>query len=300
MVDEFSGVIPALITPMKKFGAVDWHHCEHFYGWHQTQPTSAVVVLGSTGEGLSLTMSEKQQLLNMSRRVLKDKKIIVGISSVSTQQAIELAQQAQTSGADALLLAMSPYIKPTQQNMINHVNRIAQSTNLPIIIYEIPSRNAVSIYWDTLKYLLDQPLVVGVKDSSANMSFAGKLLQYKRKKSFSYLSGDDDTSWVTSAAGGDGVISVLANLLPSQMQAWMDECAVKSYPKKSSSTKDAIVTRALELLAKGGNPSMIKYLVASCFGFNPACRMPLDLPDLQLRQEMDVFLNDYKSLLANI
>ena len=74
----------------------------------------------------------------------------------------------------------------------------------------------------------------------------------------------------------------------------------KSIPKKLSSADDTIVTHALELLAKGGNPSVIKYMVASCFGFSPACRMPLDLPDLQLRQEIDVFLNSHKPLLAKI
>ena len=222
----FQGSIPALITPFKK-GNIDYEAFYKIIEWSLSEGSHGFVPCGTTGESPTLSHEEHIKVVDECIRIV-DKRVpvIAGTGSNNTTEAIQFTNHAERSGADAALVVTPYYNKPTQEGLHAHFKKIAESTSLPIIIYNIPGRSVVDMSIDTMAVLSNISNIVGVKDATNDL-FRPLLTQTKIQKDFCYLSGEDGTALAYLAQGGQGCISVTANIAPklcSEMQnLWRDK-----------------------------------------------------------------------------
>ena len=209
----FRGSIPALITPFKN-GSVDYNSYEKIIDWSISEGSHGFVPCGTTGESPTLSHQEHKKVVEECIRVVNKRvPVIAGTGSNNTIEAIELTNHAHKSGADAALVVTPYYNKPTQDGLYLHFQEIANSTSLPIIIYNIPGRSVVDMSLETMSKLSKIKNIVGVKDATNDL-FRPVISQTKIHKDFSYLSGEDGTALAYLAQGGHGCISVTANVAP--------------------------------------------------------------------------------------
>ena len=209
----FQGSIPALITPFKN-GNIDYESFYKIIEWSLSEGSHGFVPCGTTGESPTLSHQEHIKVVDECVRIV-DKRVpvIAGTGSNNTVEAIEFTNHAEKSGADAALVVTPYYNKPTQEGLQAHFKKIAESTSLPIIIYNIPGRSVVDMTIDTMSVLSNISNIVGVKDATNDL-FRPLLTQTKIQKDFCYLSGEDGTALAYLAQGGQGCISVTANIAP--------------------------------------------------------------------------------------
>ena len=209
----FQGSIPALITPFKN-GKIDYESFYKIIEWSLSEGSHGFVPCGTTGESPTLSHQEHIKVVDECVRIV-DKRVpvIAGTGSNNTVEAIEFTNHAEKSGADAALVVTPYYNKPTQEGLQAHFKKIAESTSLPIIIYNIPGRSIVDMTIDTMSVLSNISNIVGVKDATNDL-FRPLLTQTKIQKDFCYLSGEDGTALAYLAQGGQGCISVTANIAP--------------------------------------------------------------------------------------
>ncbi|HIC97343.1 MAG TPA: 4-hydroxy-tetrahydrodipicolinate synthase [Aquificaceae bacterium] len=214
----FEGSVVALITPFKD-GEVDYESLGKLIDFHVENGTDAVLVCGTTGESPTLTFEEHDKVVEFAVKHAAGRiKIIAGTGANATHEAIHLTAHAKEVGADAVLLVVPYYNKPTQEGIYRHFSAIAREVDIPIILYNIPSRTGVEISVDTLfKLVSDHPNVVGSKESVANMD---RITELKRRlgDNFSILSGDDSLTLPMMAIGAKGVVSVASNVLPKEVK----------------------------------------------------------------------------------
>ena len=209
----FQGSIPALITPFKN-GNIDYESFYKIIEWSLSEGSHGFVPCGTTGESPTLSHQEHIKVVDECVRIV-DKRVpvIAGTGSNNTIEAIEFTNHAEKSGVDAALVVTPYYNKPTQEGLQAHFKKIAESTSLPIIIYNIPGRSIVDMSIDTMSVLSNISNIVGVKDATNDL-FRPLLTQTKIQKDFCYLSGEDGTALAYLAQGGQGCISVTANIAP--------------------------------------------------------------------------------------
>ena len=209
----FKGSITALITPLKN-GKVDEKAFQDFVEWQINQGTHGLVPCGTTGESPTLTHEEHERVINLSIESANGKvPVIAGTGSNSTDEAISLTKFSKESGADAALVVTPYYNKPTQEGLYHHFKAINDNCDLPIIIYNIPGRSVVDINIKTMKKLAKLKNIIGVKDSSNDLT--RPLLTAKSiGKNFCQISGEDATIVPFLSQGGHGCISVTANIVP--------------------------------------------------------------------------------------
>ena len=209
----FQGSIPALITPFKN-GNIDYESFYKIIEWSLSEGSHGFVPCGTTGESPTLSHQEHIKVVDECVRIV-DKRVpvIAGTGSNNIVEAIEFTNHAEKSGADAALVVTPYYNKPTQEGLQAHFKKIAESTSLPIIIYNIPARSVVDMTIDTMSVLSKISNIVGVKDATNDL-FRPLLTQTKIQKDFCYLSGEDGTALAYLAQGGQGCISVTANIAP--------------------------------------------------------------------------------------
>ncbi len=209
----FSGSIPALITPFKK-GKVDYDSFQKIIEWSIEQGSHGFVPCGTTGESPTLNHEEHKKVVEACIKIV-DKRVpvIAGTGSNSTIEAIEFTKHAEESGADGALIVTPYYNKPTQEGLYLHYKKIAESSDIPIIIYNIPSRSIVDMSIETMVELSKINNIIGVKDATNDL-FRPLLTRTKIKKNFCYLSGEDGTALAYLIQGGQGCISVTANIAP--------------------------------------------------------------------------------------
>ncbi len=269
----FKGSLVALITPMRADGSVDEKAYAALVDWQIKEGTHGVVPVGTTGESPTLSHAEHRRVVEIAIEVARGRvPVIAGAGSNSTEEAIELTRHAKEAGADAALIVTPYYNKPTQEGMFLHFSAIANSVDLPIIIYNIPPRSVVDMSVETMARLAKHRNVIGVKDATANLT---RPLHTRRAcgDSFCQLSGEDHTALAFNAVGGVGCISVTANVAPrlcSEMQtAWAEGRVDQAM---------AIQNRLVPLhdaLFSETSPAPVKF-AASLLGISSAhCRLPL-------------------------
>lgn len=269
----FKGSYVALITPMRPDGAVDEAAFGAFVDWQIQQGTHGIVPVGTTGESPTLSHDEHRRVVEIAVEVAAGRvPVIAGAGSNSTAEAIELTRHAKAAGADAALVVTPYYNKPTQQGMILHYTAIADAVDLPLVIYNIPSRSVVDMGVETMAQLARHPNIVGVKDSTANLA---RPLHTRRAcgAGFVQMSGEDHTALAFLAAGGHGCISVTGNIAPrlcSEMhRAWQDGETGRAV---------AIQDRLLALhdaMFVESNPGPVKYGASLMGHGSEHCRLPL-------------------------
>jgi 4-hydroxy-tetrahydrodipicolinate synthase len=269
----FKGSLVALITPMRPDGAVDEDAFAAFVDWQINEGTHGVIPVGTTGESPTLTHHEHKRVVEIAVSVARGRvPVIAGAGSNSTAEAIDLTRHAKQAGADAALVVTPYYNKPTQEGLYLHFSAIADAVDLPIVIYNIPSRSVVDLSVETMARLARHRNIVGVKDSTANLA---RPLHTRRfcGAGFCQLSGEDHTALPFLAAGGDGCISVTANVAPrlcSEMHvAWQ-----AGRIDEAIAIQDRLVPLHDALFSET-SPGPVKYAASLLDKTSAHCRLPL-------------------------
>src|SRR5262245_21845429 len=211
---RLSGFMPAVPTPFTADDRIDFAAFERFCDLQIRAGATALVVCGTTGEAPTLSAQEQRELILAARKVARERvPLIAGAGSNATAHAIALSRDAQATGADALLSVVPYYNKPTQAGIQAHFTAIAEATELPIILYDVPSRTVVSLAEATIARLAAHPRIIGLKDATGDISRCGRL-RSALGSDFRLLSGDDATAPAFIGQGGDGCISVTSNIAP--------------------------------------------------------------------------------------
>jgi 4-hydroxy-tetrahydrodipicolinate synthase len=224
----FEGICTALITPLDN-NQVSTKRLRHNIDYQLDNGINALLILGTTGE--PSTLDYQEQLSCIDTTVLHTNKavpVIVGISSNSTDRCIQAANIAQAHGANALLICTPYYNKCTQQGLIAHYTAIANSTNLPIIAYNVPSRTGVNMHVDTVVKLSKIHNIVAIKEASGDLDKIADIIR-RTNHTFDIYGGDDILALPTMSLGARGIISVISNAIPSQMSMLANACLEQNY-----------------------------------------------------------------------
>lgn len=212
----FEGVLPALITPFTKDDTIDKDGIIRNLAFVEEGGVSGVVPSGTTGESATLSTDEHKQLIDIvvdSSNVF----VIAGTGSNNTAEALELTQHAEDAGADGALLISPYYNKPNKDGLIRHFKTIAESTELPLLLYNVPSRTGQDMPVDLIVELSKVENIVGIKEASGNLEKVSRIIEETIDEDFLVLSGDDGLTLPIVSIGGYGVISVVANIVPDKM-----------------------------------------------------------------------------------
>nr|WP_314624824.1 4-hydroxy-tetrahydrodipicolinate synthase [uncultured Noviherbaspirillum sp.] len=211
------GSIVAIVTPMHADGSLDLPGLKKLIDWHIAEGTDGIVIVGTTGESPTVTVDEHCELIKVAvEHTARRIPIIAGTGGNSTVEAIELTRYAKEVGADASLQVVPYYNRPTQEGMYRHFRKIAESVDLPVILYNVPGRTVADMSNDTMLRLAQVPGIVGVKEATGNIARDTDLLRLA-PPSFAVYSGDDATAMALMLCGGKGNISVTANVAPRAM-----------------------------------------------------------------------------------
>ena len=212
----FKGSIVAIVTPFKN-GQVDEKAFGGMIEFQIANGTQGIVPCGTTGESATLSHTEHQRVIEFTVEVVRGRvPVIAGTGSNSTEEAISLTQYAKKARADGALLIAPYYNKPTQEGLYQHFKKIAEAVDFPLVVYNIPGRTGVNISPQTFARLVQLKTIVAIKESSGSLQQISEILHYCGER-FTLLSGDDALALPTLAVGGKGVISVAANIIPSEM-----------------------------------------------------------------------------------
>ncbi|SME98538.1 4-hydroxy-tetrahydrodipicolinate synthase [Pseudogulbenkiania subflava] len=212
-----TGSLVALVTPMLEDGQVDFESLKRLVDFHIDNGTDGIVAVGTTGESATLSVDEHIAVVEtVVKHAAKRVKVVAGTGANSTAEAIELAEHARQVGVDMTLSVVPYYNKPTQEGMYQHFRAIAESVDIPVILYNVPGRTVADMNNDTALRLAQIPNIVGIKDATGDIGRACDLA-LRAPQGFALYSGDDPTGMAFMLCGGHGVISVTANVAPKLM-----------------------------------------------------------------------------------
>ena len=276
---SFQGVHTAIITPFKSNGSYDEGGFKELLEKQIDACVQGIVVLGTTGESPTLTGDEKKRIVQFARKNIPSSiQLIVGTGTNSTTSTIENTRLAEEWGADGALVVAPYYNKPMQEGLFLHYKTLTESTKLPIIIYNITGRTGVNIQTSTLKRLVNLPTIVGVKEASGNIAQMMEVIEMRdhERPDFKVLSGDDNLTLPLMAIGGDGIISVVSNLIPELIAKLYRHCVNENWEEARQ------LHYQLLPLFKGAfietNPIPIKTLMHFSGLPSGPCRLPLSPP----------------------
>ena len=278
MMQPLQGSLVALVTPMLENGSLDFNALEALIEWHIESGTNGIVSVGTTGESATVSVPEHLEIINKTINFVDGRvPVIAGTGGNSTQEAIELTQTAAQLGADYALLVTPYYNKPNQEGLFHHFIKIADSAEIPQILYNVPSRTACDLMPETVMRLANHQNIVGIKealDSSERFSELIKISQsIADQKNFSVFSGDDPTFNSFMANGGDGVISVAANVVPSYIS---QICSLNlSGQFDEAKELNSILENLYELLFVESNPIPVKWILNRMKRIQSGIRLPL-------------------------
>ncbi len=218
----FSGSLVAIVTPFKN-GKVDERALGDLIEWQINNGTNGIVPCGTTGESATLTHAEHDRVVSFTVEVAKKRvPVVAGTGSNSTEEAIALTKHAKQAGVDGALLITPYYNKPTQEGLYRHYKAIAESVDLPLVLYNIPGRTGVNMAPGTVARLTACSTVVAIKEGSGSVQQASEIIQLCGDR-ITVLAGDDALTLPMMAVGGKGVITVTANLMPAEMSKMVSE-----------------------------------------------------------------------------
>ena len=272
---KFTGIITALATPFKD-GQFDKVSFVKLIKWQLGQGISTFVINGTTAESPCLSSKEVEEIFSCVKvEAGNEAQLILGIGGNCTLKTMENIKTAEKLKADAVLAVVPYYNKPPQRGLLKHFKYLADHSDLPLLLYNVPSRTITSLSVETIKELSEHPQIVGIKEASGDMDFDKKLLK-EVDKNFVVLSGDDDSFLELSALGGQGIISVVSHILGEQLKQLFQEVkngnsqAVQEYKQKYSALLKALycesnpigIKMALKLLSVFDSAELRSPLVA--------------------------------------
>jgi 4-hydroxy-tetrahydrodipicolinate synthase len=271
----FKGSLVALITPFRG-GKVDEKAFQDLVEWHVAEGTHGLVPCGTTGESPTLSHEEHRRVVELCIEASRGRiPVIAGTGSNSTDEAIELTRHARTAGANAALVVTPYYNKPTQEGLFQHFKAIVEAVDLPVVVYNIPGRSVVDISVETMARIAKLPNIVGVKESTGDVS---RITKHRLLigEGFCQVSGEDYLALAQMAAGADGCISVTANVAPRQLSQMHLACQRGDY-----AAARAIHERLAplhEALFVETSPAPVKYAASLLGKCVPDIRLPLVEP----------------------
>lgn len=275
----FKGSIVALITPFRKNGSIDHGLVRELVEWHIASGTNAIVPCATTGESPTLSHDEHDEVIaTVVKAVNKRIPVLAGCGSNCTEESLRLIKHAESVGADGALVITPYYNKPTQEGMAAHYESLANSTKLPIVIYNVPGRTGVNLKPETLAKLAKIENIVGVKEASGNMDQASEIMNLT---DLDVLSGEDSLNFPLMAAGAVGVISVVANVVPN-LVAQLADAALKGDMAEGRRLHKLLFPISKALFAET-NPCPVK----AALSMMGKCENVLRLPLVPVRKETE-------------
>lgn len=229
----FGSLITAMITPFHEDGSLNYAACEDMIEHLIANGSDAIVVAGTTGEAPTLSVDEKSRLFRLAAEKSAGRAyIIAGTGTNSTQAAIQLSEQAETAGVDAIMLTAPYYNKPNQNGMYEHFRAIAQAVQLPVMLYNIPGRTGVNMTADLTVSLAEIENIVSVKEASGDLDQMSDIID-RTDNQFSVYAGDDSLTLPAMAVGADGIVSISSHVIGNEMKEMIDSF-VNGYHKDAS------------------------------------------------------------------
>lgn len=287
----FEGSYVAIVTPFKG-GKVDAEALRGLIEFHIENGTNGIVPCGTTGESATLDHSEHEEVIRIAVETCKGRiPVLAGTGSNATHEAIELTQHAQKIGADGALLITPYYNKPTQEGLYQHFTAVAKETDLPIVLYNVPSRTSINMEASTVARLSSTRNIVGIKEASGSLVQVSEIID-SCGPDFTVISGEDALTWPILAIGGKGVISVTANLVP------------RKFAKLCRAAREGDVDRAKEIhyellklndvMFVETNPIPVKAALALMGKIENEFRAPLCPPLDASLEKIKAVLKDYE------
>ena len=278
MMQPLQGSFVALVTPMSTNGSLDFNALEGLIEWHIESGTDGIVSGGTSGESARVSVPEHLEIIEktiefVDRRV----PVIAGTGGNSTQEAVELTQKASELGADYVLIVTPYYNKPNQEGLYQHFIKIADSVDIPQILYNVPSRTACDLRPETVMRLANHQNIIGIKEALDSSERLSELIRISQsiadQKNFSVFSGDDPSFNSFMANGGDGVISVAANVVPKHIS---QICSLNLSDQFNDAEElNSLLKNLYELLFIESNPIPVKWMLNKMGMIQSGIRLPL-------------------------
>ena len=272
-MNPITGSIVALVTPMHEDGSVDYPTLRKLIDWHVAEGTDCIGVVGTTGESPTVNVEEHREIIKVAVEQAAGRvPIMAGCGANSTAEAIELTEYAKKVGADCHLQVVPYYNKPTQEGQYRHFRAIAEAVDLPMVLYNVPGRSVADMAHDTVLRLTQVPGIVGIKEATGNIERAQWLIK-ETPAEFAVYSGDDPTAVALMLCGGQGNISVTANVAPRLMHE-LCVAAMAGDVKAAMAIQLRLLPVHKHLFVEA-NPIPVKWAMARMGLCGPAMRLPL-------------------------
>ena len=278
MMQPLQGSFVALVTPMSANGSLDFDALEGLIEWHVESGTDGIVSVGTTGESATVSVPEHLEIIEKTIEFVDGRvPVIAGTGGNSTQEAVELTQKASELGADYALIVTPYYNKPNQEGLFQHFIKIADSVEIPQILYNVPSRTACDLRPQTVLRLAEHQNIIGIKEALDSSERLSELIRISQsiadQKNFSIFSGDDPSFNSFMANGGDGVISVAANIVPKYIS---QICSLNLSDQFDDANEiNSLLENLYELLFVESNPMPVKWMLNKMGRIQPGIRLPL-------------------------
>ena len=286
MMQALKGSLVALVTPMIPNGDVDYVALENLIDWHIEKGTNGIVSVGTTGESATVNIKEHLEVINHTVKYVNSRiPVIAGTGANSTSEAIELTMESKQIGADFSLLVTPYYNKPNQNGLIQHYTKVANEVDLPQILYNVPSRTACDLKPSSVKILSEHKNIIGIKEAVGDPKRIDDLIQISsNNEDFLLYSGDDPSFLSMLKKGGDGVISVAANVVPEYIS---DICSSAFEEKFDIAEElDNKLSNLYELLFIESNPIPVKWMLYKMELIQKSIRLPLIELDKKYHENM--------------
>ena len=268
-----TGSIVALVTPMQEDGSVDYAALRRLIDWHIAEGTDCIGVVGTTGESPTVSMAENCEIIRVSVEHAAGRvPIMAGAGANATSEAIELTRFAKQAGADCSLQVVPYYNRPSQEGIYRHMRAVAEAVDLPMVLYNVPSRTVADMHHDTVLRLAQVSGIVGIKEATGNIERAAWLIK-QAPKGFSTYSGDDGTAVALMLLGGHGNVSVTANVAPRLMHE-MCVAAIEGNVRRASAIHLQLLPLHRQLFCEP-SPAPAKWAMAQLGLCGEALRLPL-------------------------
>lgn len=279
---NFGQIVTAMVTPFDERGEIDFAATEKLINHLIDNGSDSLVVSGTTGESPTLTLQEKVELFKFTVQITAGRvPVIAGTGTNSTRESIELTRHAENAGVDGIMLVTPYYNKPCQEGLYQHFKTIANTTALPVMLYNIPGRSAVNMVPETIIRLAEVPNIVTVKEASGNLEAMAAIIE-STPENFTLYSGDDGLTLPVLAIGGAGVVSVSAHVIGNEMQSMIQN--FKSGNLQEAAQQHRRLLPIIKEMFAAPNPSPVKaalHLTGVAVG---GVRLPiLPLPEANLQ-----------------
>lgn len=278
----FSGSMVALVTPMRTDGSLDSDSLRKLVEFHINSGTDAIVAVGTTGESATLSVEEHCEVIRQVVEQVNGRiPVIAGTGANSTSEAIELSQYAKDLNVDAVLLVTPYYNKPTQEGLYQHFKAIAEAVDIPQILYNVPGRTACDLLPETVARLAKIDNIIGIKEATGDLSRVSQIRQLAGKD-FELYTGEDSNTVDFILAGGQGVISVTANVAPSAMHQ-MCAAALNGMAEQANEINQTLSALHKTLFSES-NPIPVKWALAEMGMIQLGIRLPMTVLSEQYHQ----------------